>query len=223
VNNVSITLVVKRCGENYLLQGYDLLQNMKYEGLVLKQQVVEIVREHNLLVEIQLASLSRGRPLSPTTSLSLSLHHQSPSHSRARTHTQSHRKPEDSALQLIQLWDYSRVTELLITKIGLTNTISATSAELGGGRRDHQCCLILLPTCKGAGIEHINSLQRGLADQQHIIDRYHKLHHRHATSLSGEPLPITTSYIKSKNEFVSKVNKRQVTLDRTVLERVKIA
>lgn len=188
VSNIAITLVIKRCGNNYLLQGFDLLQNMKYEGLVLQQEVEELVSTHNQRI-VQSTALPGSRPHSRVPPKS------GPGPvSQTKTELVVYEKkkrttidPSTALLQVMRLTDYSLVAELLASRVALTSTISSTTAELGAGKRDHQACLIILPTCSGAGIEHINSLQRVLADQQLVIDRYHKMMGGRSAPRDGDP------------------------------------
>eukprot|EP01041_Mallomonas_annulata_P001757 gene1757-3392_t len=196
ISGLALTLVVKRCGHNYLLEGWDRVKNLKYSGLVLQQEIEHIVKTHNNNHNNNNNNASRSSPLMPPphegggVNGDVNDEDDEDDEGSKQRQTQTHSKTKKKQSQRrnammkqspfpvpLQLWHHQHVVELLVTQLALTSTISATTTELGAGRLDHQTCITTVGSDKssGVGIEHINSLMRGLADQQDVVDRYNKV------------------------------------------------
>ena len=57
----TMTLVVKTCGGNYRLEGLDLVRNIRYEGLMLSQEVERLVETYNKSLKVGMGFCSRKR------------------------------------------------------------------------------------------------------------------------------------------------------------------
>ena len=146
VGALKFTLIVYRCGDQYKLLGYDLLQVDLYEGIVLQDEVQRLCDEYNSKLVGTALQIERQR-IAPKS--------------------------------------IQKVTELLISNLGVARAIPSSTTTLGGipehaDRKKYILVIKPFATASVPGISAIHNLGRVLKDTQGVVEKYEKMLQREA-------------------------------------------
>lgn len=152
IDGLTFQLTIYRCGQNYRLEGLDLIRNVCYEGLVCAEEVENLLKEYNASLLLSKKHSTEMQTLRYKAQVGLT--------GTALTTAQ------------IQPWQYEKVADLLSTQLGFIQKTSVVSNSLrnsgslydvGAKSTETSLTLVADPFARPSSV-------RGLQERQHRLE-----------------------------------------------------